>query len=183
LRLLRVTQALAINAVSVYGVFGAHWPVGTAIALYWCENVLRLVMLVLLLGARRRVPPTLGLAVIFNVVHGVFLAVILGALIPRSVPAESLERSSFTLGLAIIAGLLLLELLVWIVSKVALHDAARTYFKRVLVVHITIVIGMFGIVGFGRPQVLFGVFAAMKVLADVFWRSPKLHEMKASDRI
>ena len=167
---------MAINAVSIYGVFGAHWPVGTAIALYWCENVIRLLMLAALLGARRSVPQTLGVALVFNVVHAVFLAVILGALIPRAAPAEALERSSFTLGLAIIAGLLILELLVWIFSKAALHDAARTYFKRVLVVHLTIVFGMFGIVMFDRPQVLFGVFAAMKVLADVLWRAPKLHE-------
>ena len=72
------------------------------------------------------------------------------------------------------------ELLVWIFSKAALHDAARTYFKRVLVVHLTIVFGMFGIVMFDRPQVLFGVFAAMKVLADVLWRAPKLHERNTS---
>lgn len=175
MRLLRVIQALAINAVSIYGVFGAHWPVGTAIALYWCENVIRLILLAALLGARRSVPPTLGLAVIFNAVHAVFLAVILGSFIPRQAPAERLERSSFLLGLAIIAGLLVLELLVWVFSKAALHDAARTYFKRVVVVHITIIVGMFGIVGFDRPQVLFGAFAAMKVLADVFWGSPKLH--------
>jgi hypothetical protein len=179
LRILRVLQALAINAVSVYGVFGAHWPVGTAIALYWCENVIRLLMLAAVLGARRSVPQTLGLAMVFNVVHAVFLAVILGALIPRAAPAEGLERSSFTLGL-IIAALLLLELLVWIFSKAALHDAARTYFTRVVVVHLTIVFGMFGIVMFDRPQVLFAVFAAMKVLADVLWRSPKLHQRNPS---
>ncbi len=156
--------------MAIYGVFGAHWPVGTAIALYWCENVIRLVMLAALLGARRSVPPTLGVALVFNVVHAVFLAVILGVFIPRATPREALERGSFATGFTIIAVLLVLELLVWIFSKAALHDAARRYFTRVVVVHLTIVFGMFGIVMFNRPQVLFGVFAAMKVLAEVVIR-------------
>jgi len=162
MRVLRATQSLAVNAVSIYGVFGADWPVGTAIALYWAENVVRLILMSLVVRGQRRL---LGFAVLFNAVHAIFLAVILGGLIPRAAPAERFERRSFVIGLAIIGALLLLELAIWIWSKQV--PRVERYFARVVVVHLTIVFGMFGLVMFKKATILFGVFAAMKVIVDL----------------
>jgi phage-related holin len=182
-------QALAINAVTIYGVFGLHWSVGTAIALYWSENVLRgMVILVLLavwqlffrqpdsggIGTQRKF--TIRTFLLFSgaltAAHAVFLAVILGFVIPRMSPAQRFEAGSFQSGLVIILILLVIELLVWLLganrsSDERVQRSANAYVRRVVVLHLTIVLGMFGIVLFDRPTVLFASFAALKIVADL----------------
>jgi uncharacterized protein DUF6498 len=183
-------QALAINAVTIYGVFGLHWSVGTAIALYWTENVLRgMVILVLLavwqlffrqpdrsgaIATQRKF--TIKTFLLFSgaltAAHAVFLAVILGFVIPRMSPAQRFEPRSFQSGLVIISILLLIELLVWLLganrrSDERVQHSANAYVRRVVVLHLTIVLGMFGIVLFDRPTVLFASFAALKIVADL----------------
>ena len=188
-RILGAAQVLAINAVSIYGVFGAGWPVGTAIALYWLENVLRgLVILLLLfvwqvvfLKSKRSEVTISGafklrdfaaLSLGFNAAHAIFLAVILGMVVPRMMPAQRFESGSFRQGVAIISVLIVLELFVWLAgadrtSDVQVQLTANAYVRRVVVLHLTIVCGMFGVVVFNRPAVLFGAFAALKTLSDV----------------
>jgi len=188
-RIAGAVQALAINAVTIYGVFGLKWPVGTAIALYWWENVLRAVVIVVLLFVwrkffRRGDSPVIvvrpdftmkkffSLALLFNAVHAVFLLVILGLVVPRMSPAQRFEGSSFQQGVVIVSILLAIELLVWLVSASRSSDAqiqltASAYLPRVVVLHLTIVFGMFGIVLFNHPAALFGSFAALKVLAEL----------------
>jgi hypothetical protein len=181
-------QALAINAVTIYGVFGLQWPVGTAIALYWMENVLRgMVILVLLavwqlffrqsdgsIGAQRKF--TIKTFLLFSgaltAAHAVVLAVILGFVIPRMSPAQRFEAGSFQSGLVIISILVAIELLVWLLganrrSDERVQRSANAYVRRVVVLHLTIVLGMFGIVLFDRPTVLFASFAALKIVADL----------------
>ena len=183
-------QALALNAVTVYGVFGLQWPVGTAIALYWSENVLRGIVILVLLavwqlffrqpdhsavsGAQRTF--TIRTFLLFsgalNAAHAVVLAVILGFIIPRMSPAQRLEAGSFRSGLVLISILLAMELLVWLLGATRSSDdgvqhSANAYVRRVVVLHLTIVLGMFGIVLFDRPTVLFASFAALKIAADL----------------
>jgi len=184
-KVLGAAQVLAINAVSIYGVFGAGWPVGTAIALYWLENALRGVVILLLLFVWqvlfRRQTVSAGafglknfalLSLGFNAAHAIFLAVILGLVVPRMAPAQRFEGGSFRQGVAIISLLIVLELLVWLAGADRTSDArvqqtANAYVRRVVVLHLTIVCGMFGIVIFERPAILFGAFAALKTFADI----------------
>jgi len=182
-------QALAINAVTIYGVFGLHWSVGTAIALYWAENVLRGVVILVLLavwqkffrrmdrsGAIDARKFTIKTFLLFSgaltAAHAVVLAVILGFVIPRMSPAQRFEAGSFQSGLVIISILLAIELLVWLLgadrrSDERVQRSANAYVRRVVVLHLTIVLGMFGIVLFDRPTVLFASFAALKIVADL----------------
>jgi hypothetical protein len=181
-------QALAINAVSIGGVFGLGWPVGTAIALYWAENVLRGVLTLAVLIAwhflRQKGPHQtthvfmdfslkqfLGFGIAFNVVHAIFLAVILGFLVPRMAPAQRFQAVSFREGIIWIALFLAIELVVWVVTwrRVTfpgVQRAAEIYMRRVVVVHLTIVFGMFGLVLFDRPTVLFATFATLKTAVE-----------------
>lgn len=160
-KLTGAAQALAINAVSIYGVFVANWPVGTALALYWAENVLRGLLILILMGVRRTkpTPAFLLLTFVFNAVHAVFLFVIVGFVIPRVAPAQRFDETSFWQGLIVIAILLLVKV-----------GDESDYVRRVVVIHLTIVFGMFGIVLFDRATVLFAVFAALKTVMDV-WTS------------
>jgi hypothetical protein len=189
-RIIGVAQALAINAVSIYGVFGFNWPIGTAIALYWSENILRGLLILVLVGVWRlflrrwggvastNAPEKLTtrgyltLSLALNGAHAVFLAVILGFVIPRMSPAQRFEPRSFRQGLILVTILLLLELLARLLflhrtSAPQIQGLANAYVRRVVVIHLTIVFGMFGIVLFDRATLLFGAFAALKTIADL----------------
>jgi hypothetical protein len=171
-KLAGAAQALAINAVSIYGVFVADWPVGTGIALYWAENLLRGLLIFALLGVRRKRPTSafLLLTFLFNAVHALFLYVILGLVIPRVAPAERFDGGSFRQGLMAIAILLAIEYLVRMLARGGEGD--DRYARRVVVIHLTIVFGMFGIVLFDKATVLFAVFAALKTIMDVWTSRP-----------
>lgn len=188
-RIGKAIQALAINAVSIGGVFGLGWPVGTAIALYWAENVLRFVVIGALLLAWQfsrksgsddaahvfqnfTLKQFFGYGLAFNAAHALFLFVILGFVVPRMAPAQRFQMVSFREGISLIALLLAIELLVWAfiwrrISFSRVQQSANVYVRRVLVVHLTIVFGMFGLVLFDRPAVLFATFAALKTFVDL----------------
>jgi hypothetical protein len=182
-------QALAINAVSIGGVFGLGWPVGTAIALYWAENVLRGVLVLVLLIAWRfsrktdgddtthifqnfTIKQFLGYGLAFNAAHALFLVVILGFVVPRMAPGQRFQGGSFREGLLMIAAFLAIELVLWAInwkrsSFMGVQRSAHVYARRVVVVHLTIVFGMFGLVLFDRPTILFATFAALKLFVDL----------------
>jgi len=188
-RIAGAVQALAINAVTIYGVFGLHWPVGTAIALYWSENVLRGIVILALLSiwhlffrrtdddgidasGKFTVRKFLLFSVAFNAAHAVFLVVLLGFVVPRMSPAQRFDAGSFREGLIIVSTLLVIELLVWLLGAKRTSDdgvqrSASAYVRRVVVLQLTIVLGMFGIVLFDRPAILFASFAALKTVADL----------------
>jgi hypothetical protein len=188
-RIAAAVQALAINAVTIYGVFGLHWPVGTAIALYWTENVLRGMVILALLSIWQRFvrrPDDAGVdaqakftvrkfllfSVAFNAAHAVFLVVLLGFVVPRMSPAQRFDAGSFREGLLIVSILLAIELLVCLLganrtSDNRVQQSASAYVRRVVVLQLTIVLGMFGIVLFDRPTVLFASFAALKTVVDL----------------
>jgi hypothetical protein len=147
------TQALAINAVSIGGVLGLGWPVGTAIALYWAENVLRGVLILVLLIAWRwlrkngrddtdqvfqnfTIKQFLGYGLAFNAAHLLFLVVIVGFIVPRMAPLQRFQALSFREGLAMIAALLAIELIVWAfswrgISFLRVQRTASVYVRRV----------------------------------------------------
>lgn len=165
--------------MSLAGVFGAGWPIGTAIALYWAENVLRggIVLLQLAVARRRGGRDAEAerrvflLAVLFNAAHAVFLLVILGRIVPRVAPRHRFDRGSFEEGLLLIAVFLAIELIAWLLSAkdtAGARRAADLYTRRVVVVHFAIVAGMFGIVLLNQVTLFFLAFAALKTFSDVW---------------
>lgn len=183
-------QTLAINAVSIYGVFIVDWPVGTAIVLYWSENLLRGLLIVFLLGVssspkwrsqsinasvtagKLTAKSLLAFTLAFGGAHALFLAVILSFVVPRVSPGQRFELGSFRQGLAVIAILLGIELLIRLSNVSRRTEAhfqglASAYGSRVVVLHLAIVLGMFGIVLLDRVTILFGSFAALKTLVEL----------------
>lgn len=50
----RLLQVLGVNSVPVVGVLAADWTEATALALYWCENVMVTFLVGLRIGLHRR---------------------------------------------------------------------------------------------------------------------------------
>jgi hypothetical protein len=187
--ILRIVQAMVINGITIYGVFGAQWTVGTAIALYWSENVIGIVLITLRFLLHRILTHKRGhsrgvlrdfltVTAVFTAAHGLFVFLFIGFVFPRVAPAEAFDRSSFKLGLMLIGGVMLLGFLVDALAMkdtpfAAVRFAADSFMPRVLVVHLTIIFGLLAMAIFGHARALFAVFAALKFLADMISRAPK----------
>src|SRR5688572_1009570 len=52
--LLPALQALGVSSVPVVGTFAAGWSAATALALYWCENLLGALLVAVLIARHRR---------------------------------------------------------------------------------------------------------------------------------
>ena len=179
---LGVASTVLVNAVSILGVYQFHWPVGTALALYWAENVLTgLVLIATILLWRTHAKneeqgPSAGevtlITLVFNAAHLGFLLAFLGVMLPRIAPAERFERHSFALGVAFVAILLMLEFIVSALrirttSAAQVQLGVSSYLQRVTVLHLTIIIGMFALALFGQARAFFAVFAGIKMIIDV----------------
>jgi hypothetical protein len=181
-RVMSITQAVFVNAVTIFGVFGLRWPVGTALALYWTETVLATVSLFLLLTLWRRIQGVarsgvregelVGASFVFSAAHLVFLVVILAMILPRYAPAERFDRTSFAIGLIWIASLLFIDFAIHAIAiryatEMDLQRRAELHMQRVGIMHLTIVFGMFALALFGTARALFAVFSGLKTLVDL----------------
>lgn len=183
---LGIVSTLLVNSVSILGVYKFHWPVGTGLALYWSENLLTGVVVVVTIAlwratqlrpeerARRTTSPgeVVVITIVFNAAHFAFLLAFLGVMLPRIAPAERFDRQSFTQGLAFVAILLLLEFILAATrmrktSAAQVQQSVTSYLQRVTVLHLTIIIGMFALALFGQARAFFAVFAGLKMLVDV----------------
>jgi hypothetical protein len=180
----RLVQTLLVNSVSIIGVYRLHWPVGTALALYWSENLMTGVIVIGSTalfrihqgntedqGPGTSVGEVAAITLVFNAAHFVFLLVFLGVMLPRVAPMERFERTSFTQGVAFIASLLLLEFIVAVLrmrrtSAAQLQQSVSSYLQRITVLHLTIIFGMFALALFGRARAFFAVFAGLKMIVD-----------------
>lgn len=195
---LRAFWLLCINAVPLYGLVFDEWSSGTALALYWAENVL----LSLLLGVRialhrrwtrkaghdyRTVYPSSGrtggpgwrirrtgaflrdfllIALSFCAVHGVFLGAFIGfGLI-------AVDRASLQEGLLWVTGLLLAALSADLFQLrkerfAELKKQVDFATSRVLMIHMTLLIGFFAIAWTGRPASLLAWFSGFKLMAEL----------------
>lgn len=196
-KIVRLLQVLGVNAVPAFGVFAADWTAATALALYWCENIL----VTLLVGARLWLHRSktskrghwqaqsssgsgkssggtflsnfLGMALFFSAGHAVFLAVILFVVIPNEFPESGgVELRSLLLGVATVSVFLVMGFLY---DTIGIESRSFAWVKhlsdrvvgRVVVVHLTIIFGMAAMSWLGGPYGLFLVFAGFKTLSDL----------------
>lgn len=194
-RAFALLQVLALNGVTLYGVYRLGWSWGTALVLYWCETVLGTFFITLRMLLHRRlthkrgyyraqlgikqndkpftafVPEFVTGSLGFNLIHGLFLAVILGLML-KDRPDAALDLQALGKGLAAIALILVGSFALdcqnikerpfaWI------RDLAQRSMGRTMVVHLAIVLGMFGVMFFDLPQAPFAVFALLKILLEL----------------
>ncbi|MGI8928618.1 MAG: DUF6498-containing protein [Candidatus Limnocylindrales bacterium] len=175
------------NLVPLAGVLFLGWDVGTILVSYWLENGIVGILNVprMALAARaagpaavRQLPVrTLFFAFhygIFWLVHGVFVLVLAGV-----VAVGVLDPVGFALTdpaiLIVAAALLLSHLVSFVLNYVGRREYERTSldaqqlqpYARVLVLHMTVLLGGFAVLAPGQPVALIALLVGFKTVVDL----------------
>ena len=175
-RMLRALQAVAPNLVPAGGWFLAGWEPSTALIVYWAENLIASLAIGIRIALHRRLTRKrgheggflvgfLGVALVFTLGHGLFLAVILFGVMDRAIDSGA--------AIAGIRWMLLAQLVTLAVDLFFLRGwpfaeiRARTDWMlgRVVMIHIVILFGMF--ISAGNTPGILPVFIALKTLTDI----------------
>ncbi|PQP40015.1 DUF6498-containing protein [Mycolicibacterium austroafricanum] len=116
---------------------------------------------------------------VFTAAHGLFLAVILFLANHNGQQGLSeIDWRSIGYGCLLIVGLLCVDLIMdvahlrrWSFWQIEL--TAQRAFSRVIVVHLTLIFGLFGLMATGASSALFGIFVALKTLAALSFTLPQ----------
>ncbi|HEX8684348.1 MAG TPA: DUF6498-containing protein [Ardenticatenaceae bacterium] len=118
-------------------------------------------------------------AIPFALAHGLFLGVLLFLMFPNLPGGQGrVEAASLYDGLVAVSLLLVFDFLL------DLYDLRQQPFawvrrmvdfslSRMIVVHLTIILGMIGFAASGQPRSLFAVFVVLKTMADLSVRLPQ----------
>lgn len=180
---LRYLLVLLINGITIYGVFRLGWSIGTAIAIYWCENVIGIIFISILFVMHRAVTHKRGhtrhvlrgflaKAIPFTLVHGFFLVTLVFMALQDAAPSEKFNLVTFKTGMMFVGGSMLLRFLIEVVRLkhlpfLQLRASADSFLSRVIVVHMTIILGTFALLMTKHARGLFIVFATLKLMADL----------------
>ena len=184
---------LVVNAVPVAGWFTQGWSAGTTLVVYWFETLAACVFVAARIAAHRRMSPRRGhvsyqapksnrqrsqssflqgflvTSLVFSAAHGLFLGVIL-FMLDRTGQGDlaAVDWRSVKLGSLYVFIALAIDFVVdlfglrkW--SFWQIEQTANRSLGRVAVVHLTLVLGMFGAV-MTDASALFGVFVVLKTL-------------------
>lgn len=193
---------LALVAVPAAGWFTQGWSGATTLVVYWCETVMAILFNLVRITVHRRWSPRRGhfrynpresgqgrnatflsgfalVALSFAAVHGVFLVALVFLLNHNKVGyLAELNWRSVTFGclnamlfLAVDFLVDLLTLRNW--SFLQLEQTANQAIGRVMVVHLTLVLGFAGVAATNTPDALFGVFVALKSMASLSYALPQ----------
>jgi Family of unknown function (DUF6498) len=192
-RIVNLLTLLAVNAVPATGWFAGGWSAGTTLIVYWFETVAACLFVAARLLAHRRCNPRRGhfryqaptsartrsqasflkgflvTSLAFSAAHGFFLAGILfvlnhngqGGLAGVDWRSVKLGSLYVLIALAIDFVVDLLSLRRW--SFWQIEETANRSLGRIIVVHLTLIFGMFG-AAITDFSALFGVFVVLKTM-------------------
>ena len=192
-RIVHLLTVLAVNAVPAAGWFIAHWSAGTTLVVYWFETVAACLFVAARIVAHQRLSPRRGhfhyqapksdrqrsqtsfvqgflvASLVFSAAHGLFLGVFLFVLNHNAqgdlagVDWRSVKLGSLYVLLALAVDFVadLPGLRRW--SFWQIEGTANRSLGRVVVVHLTLVLGMFA-AAMTDASALFGVFVVLKTL-------------------
>lgn len=192
-RIVHLLTLLAVNAVPTAGWFAGGWSAGTTLAVYWFENVAVCLFVAARIVVHQRCSPRRGhfeyqapkpggrgsqtsfvkgfvvTSLVFSAAHGVFLGGLLfmlshngqGDLVGVDWHHAGIGCAQVLVILAIDFAVDLPGLRQW--SFWQLEQTANRSLGRVVVVHLTLVFGMFG-AAMTDASALFGVFVVLKNL-------------------
>lgn len=202
-KLIQLLVALGVNAIPAFGWFFADWTSGTTLAVYWFENLAASVIMAARICVHQRLSPRQGhfryealndkstgprrsylayfslMAMTFTIAHGIFLAAFIFILshngrqdlVKLNVP-EMISASGFIL---LILSVSFLADLVSLKNRSFewLESMGNRTIGRVMVVHLTLVLGLFAVAITGATKALFAVFITFKTLADLSFVFPQ----------
>jgi cytochrome b561 len=193
-RIVHLLTLLAVNAIPVAGWFVVEWSAGTTLVVYWFENVAACLFVSAQVVIHQRLSPRRGhfryqapnakrrasqssfvqgflvTSLAFCAAHGLFLGVILFVLNRTGERyLADVDWRSVGFGCASVIVVLAIDFVVdlpglrhW--SFLQIEQTAYRGLGRVIVVHLTLVIGLFAVAITGAPSTLFGVFVVFKTL-------------------
>jgi hypothetical protein len=207
-RILHLLTLLAVNAVPAGGWFVENWSAGTTLAVYWFENVAVCLFFSADIVFHQRWSPRRGhfryrapksdrrssetsfvkgfllTSLVFSAAHGLFLGLLLFVLHHngRSDFAE-IDWHSVKIGCLQVLIILAIDFVVdlpglrqW--SFWQIEQAANRSLGRVVVVHLTLVLGMFA-AAMTDVSALFGVFVVLKTLNALSMALPQWEPVTA----
>jgi len=190
----RLVELLGVNSVPIVGVVAGDWSSATALTVYWIENLVASGLTAGRLAlharwsdpsadrvvapdspfARRRPGPLLASTVPFTIAHGLMLAAVFALVLRVAPDAGHLRQAAVALvamqGLAF--GIDLWTLADWPLARV--NERADYLTGRVVMVHLTILIGVVAFAWLNRPGAFFAFFVGCKLLADATSLLPRV---------
>lgn len=196
-RIVGLLTLLAVNAIPAAGWFFDGWSAGTTLVVYWFENVATCLLLSARIFAHQQWSPRRGhfryqasksgrrglqasfvkgfftMSLIFSAAHGVLLAAFLFVLTSnRQSALAAVDWRSVKLGCLGVLVILAIDFVVSLPglrrqSFWRLEQTADRALGRVVVVHLTLVVGMFGVAITDAPAAIFGVFVVLKTVYAV----------------
>lgn len=187
-------MALAANAVAVWGVWKLGWSGSTLLALYWLETLLGSLLVLARMAIHRSITHKRGYrraqlgvrvndapvknfvaefaigSLLFSFAHGILLAVFLGAFGERAGgPIDWIQLRNGGLGILVALGAGFAFDLVGIADRPFrwIREIAQLGLGRVVLLHLVLIGGAFGVMVLGQAAVPFLLFALLKTLADV----------------
>lgn len=193
-RIIHLLTLLAVIAVPAVGWFAEEWSGGTTLAVYWFETAAMCLSITARIFLHQRWNPRHGhfrynapkperrsapasfvkgfvvTSFAFCAAHGVFLTVILVGLSHNGAgELADVDWRSVGRGCLSVLVFLAIDFVVDLPSLrqrsfLELEQTAARGMSRVVVVHLTLVIGFLGIAVTGAPTAIFGVFVVLKTL-------------------
>ena len=192
MQLLRWLVLIGVNAVPLWGVFRAGWSPATLLIVYWFENLASILFIAWRGVIHRRLSRKRGYftdpagttpnnflsdfvrtMLLFTVAHGYFVIMASYLFFGRRLVVTDILRGAsgivvfLALGFAADLHGIRNRPFAWIRRLTQLAKS------RMLIVHLTIVIGGFAAALSGAGMALFGVFIALKVLFDLASQAPE----------
>lgn len=191
-----LAELLGVNSVPVVGVLAGGWSPATALTVYWLENLVAAILVAarLALHARwrdpaqvpdvapgssfapRRAGAFLAAAVPFTLAHAAMLGVVFAVVLDTRPDGAALRQAA--LALVVMQGLAfgadLWTLADWPLTRV--NERADYLLGRVVLVHLSILAGMFLAASLDRPAAFFWFFVGCKVLSDLTRLLPRVDQ-------
>ena len=177
-RLSRLFLAGGQNAVPLTGWFFAGWTPGTTLVIFWFENLVLSLLIAARIAAHWSATRTRGhtggflrnfltVSVLFTLVHGIFLGFIVGTQL-----SETVNRDHLIAGLQwmLVAQVVSLGLALWNIGRWPFAEIRKRtdwMLGRVVMVHLSILFGMFLFLAMDKPWWFFSVFVSLKAMLDI----------------
>ena len=188
--LLAAAVLVAVNLVPLFGVLFWGWDVAIILISYWIENgIIGLINIPkIVLAAQGNSAMATVMAGFFAahyggfwLGHGIFVFIIVGMATNGplgfffSVPAESVDRSPQILLIALL--LLLSHGISFLFNYVGRKEYLNTTpmkqmfqpYGRLIILHVTIILGSFFVIGLGQPVFLVALLVILKTAVDLFF--------------